>query len=143
MLLLAQSIQFLFRIWPFCILLSFECLYASWLYACWMDYLFELIIFWMFKIMNHALNWLLRCFRITKWSRNWSKLVGNQLECSWTATRRLAAYSKQLAAWNRRPAVWLLSSCTQVDFRLISINSVTILWSWNISRANLMHDSWF
>ena len=53
----------------------------------------------MFKIMIHALNWLLRCFGITKWSRNWSKLAGNPLESRWTATRRLAACAKQLAAW--------------------------------------------
>ena len=53
--------------WVICLLI-FECIYVSWLckiYAWCMNYMFELIIFWMFIIMIHALKWLLRCFGIT------------------------------------------------------------------------------
>ena len=75
--------------------------------------------------MNHALNWLLRCFGITKWSRNWSKLAGKQVACRWTATRRLATSrlenypkpeSKRLVAWSRVWCIFFASSSSFVIF---------------------------
>ncbi|KAH9801414.1 hypothetical protein KPL71_001018 [Citrus sinensis] len=58
--------------------------------------------------------------------------VGNQLECSWTATRRLAAYSKQLAAWKLSP------TREQTASRLVTELSNRIVT--NVGRVHIEFD---
>ena len=59
------------------------------------EYVINLIfmIFWMLIILIHALKWLLKCFGITKWSRDCSNFNRTTNWCRRAKTRRLATWN--------------------------------------------------